>query len=355
MIDSSLLHSWLNCGTLISSEKEKLLIGWGKRTWHANPSTSRQKPSFYFPDYFFSSAFSWFTHEYIEEISIHDLIEVLRSNSKNAMKPRQWRNFCEPLFKDTFLELKQKFESGQLKKAVPFVFEFANSSMTDEDLRLSLSKVLNYSLHNHAFLYGFWEANEGMLGATPEILFRFLDETAVETMACAGTRNILEDPSTLLHDPKELHEHELVVQGIVDSLKCFGIVKTGKVDVLKLSRMAHLVTPISIELKVQASFEMLAKALHPTPAVGAFPKENGHMWLREYQEKVDRKRFGAPAGFIMPASKKACCYVAIRNVQWNSQQLLIGAGCGLVSASRLEKEWAEINLKLQATKEMLGL
>ena len=92
--------------------------------------------------------------------------------------------------------------------------------------------------------------------------------------------------------------------------------------------------------------------MHPTPALGAFPRRPGMEWLKEYQQKIDRRRFGAPVGYAIEDAQ-AKCYVAIRNVQWTKNQMLLAAGCGIVATSQYDAEWAEIKLKLQAIKEML--
>ena len=238
---------------------------------------------------------------------------------------------------------------------MPFVMEKAASAMTAEQLTTSLISVLNYALANPAFLYGFWDKSEGILGAAPELLFRLDENKKLATVACAGTASGNTHPESLLNDPKERREHQLVVQGILESLNPFGRAHLGAITVLKLSRLMHLLTPITIELKAMPSFETIVRALHPTPALGAFPRDRGMMWLKDYQQKIDRRRFGAPAGYLLPHSNQACCYVSIRNLQWSDNGMLLSAGCGIVAESSCDREWGEINLKLHAIKEMLAL
>ncbi|MEI8366579.1 MAG: chorismate-binding protein, partial [Parachlamydiaceae bacterium] len=76
---------------------------------------------------------------------------------------------------------------------------------------------------------------------------------------------------------------------------------------------------------------------------------------QEYRKKIDRKRYGAPVGYVFPKNNETEIYVAIRNVQWNSGTMFIAAGGGIVPASTIEKEWAEVNLKFDAIREMLAL
>ena len=103
------------------------------------------------------------------------------------------------------------------------------------------------------------------------------------------------------------------------------------------------------------AFEEIVQALHPTPALGAHPREVGRYWLLDYQQHFDRLRFGAPVGYTDPSTRISRCFVAIRNVQWQPNRMLIGAGCGIVANSDPETEWNEILLKLKAVKALLNL
>jgi isochorismate synthase EntC len=47
--------------------------------------------------------------------------------------------------------------------------------------------------------------------------------------------------------------------------------------------------------------------------------------------------------------------VAIRGLQWNREAARCGAGCGIVPGSKLERELAELHLKITATRGNLGL
>jgi len=353
--ETNFLNEWIESGTLISSGVGRLLIGWGKRRWLKSPSTDTAIPSFYFPDFFLKAKTPWFVHEHYREISLKELLQGLVREMRMQSKTYKWTNPYQELFEKTFLSLQQKFAAKEIDKAVPFVYEKAQIPMSQEQLMQSLVSVLNYSMVNPVYLYGFWDKQEGVLGATPEVLFKLNEEKTLETMACAGTMSTKGDSSSFLKDPKELHEHQLVVDGMKDSLAGFGKVHVDAIKLLKLSRLVHLVTPITVSIETKPAFESIVKALHPTPAVGTFPRKQGKEWLDEYQKHIDRKRFGAPVGFVFPESKQASCYVSIRNMQWDEKEIRICAGCGLVAASQCAREWAEINLKLQAIKEMLAL
>lgn len=359
MIDTNSIKEWLACGAIINSDNDgNLLLGFGPRRWLERPQNLNQT-LFYFPDFFLQNATPWFEHEFTIQITKQELLKALfalKSSEKSldsvsASTPK-WDAPYQPLFQKTFKDLQQKFKVNELKKAVPFIFETSSISMNPSLLQKTLVNLLSKA-SPLAYIYGFWDNGEGMVGATPELLFHFSQPHVLETMACAGTSSI-SNADALLHSAKELEEHQIVVQGIAEKLSPYGQVHLGDIQVLKLPHLAHLVTPIKVVCDQSPEFEEIVKALHPTPALGAYPNKPGLKWLSAYQEQIDRQRFGAPVGFIGNYEKKGC-YVAIRNVQWDKTGMFLGAGCGLTSSSHCEKEWDEINLKLKAIKEMLAL
>lgn len=353
VLSKDFINDWIRCGTLFSASDGKLIIAWGKRRWLEK--VHDQLPGFYFPDFFLKDTTPWFTHENCREITIAQLLDILSRFPHSNSQKIEWHNPHQNFFNMAFNELQKKFANGELKKAVPFAAETAESRMDQSRLMNSLKAILEYVQQNSAYVYGFWDENEGMLGATPEILFRCNNHGLLETVACAGTKKNTEDENAFLTDPKELNEHNLVVQGITQSLGSYGKVTAGNLQLLKLPHLMHLVTPLSLQLQSQLPFQELVEALHPTPALGAYPKVNGMQWLKDYQQHINRSRFGAPAGYFLPETMQSNCYVAIRNVQWNDGQMHIAAGCGVVEESLCDKEWAEIDLKLNAIKKMLDL
>lgn len=333
------------------------MAGWGARQQLSQPEPQRG-PSFYFPDFFLRDLHPWFVHEHTREFTIEELISLIgNAIPAPSSQKLQWETSGKDIFSETFHHLQLQFQAGILDKAVPYIFETAKSKMDQPLLGHMLLTLLQKAQLHPIHPYGFWDSKEGMVGGTPEALFR-VEKTPscyrLSTVACAGTAPV-ERAQLMLQDPKELHEHELVVKGISQSLNSFGKIIPGKCYVLSLPALAHLVTPITVDMPSNVPFDKIVEAMHPTPALGAFPKIPGIIWLKDYQTKVSRGRFGAPAGYYIPAKEEGGCYVAIRNVQWHGSEMKIGAGCGVVSQSQLEKEWAEIQLKLGSIKGLLQL
>ncbi len=263
--------------------------------------------------------------------------------------PHIWSVQGESCFAKKFDELMEIFKSGLLKKAVPYLFYVSQNPISFKN---SLQNLLQHSLNQPSFIYGFWNECEGILGSTPERFFRLESNGSFRTAAVAGTVST-DQEKVLLRDKKLKNEHDLVIQGIQETLSSFGRVSIGQTELLSLSHLSHLHTPIEAKIDKSVNLENLIKALHPTPALGAFPKDRGFKWLRNLNQLLPRGRYGAPAG--IKERDFFTSYVAIRNVQWNAQGSKIGVGCGVLNTSDFKKEREELSLKYKAICSMLNL
>lgn len=333
---------------------DKFLVGFGKRSYH-NSYNKNFNVSFYFPDYFLTTQHPWFTHEYSLIVSRQELLDLIAPYLPSGSPALHWQNRQKEIFVETFAELQALFAAGSLKKAVPFVFTKAEALMTQSLLVWSIWNLLKQTEGQKLFVYGCWDehSGSGILGGTPESLFH-LTKGHLSTMACAGTQLATLPPEKLLEDFKERAEHQWVVDGIRESLELFSEVNVGDLEVRPFKSLSHLVTPITVKLQESAEFADIVTALHPTPALGAYPRKEGLCWLAEYQKKIDRKRFGAPVGYVLPDGSSGCL-VGIRNVQWDQDGMAIGAGCGVVQSSRGDMEWNEIETKIKAIRTLLCL
>lgn len=96
--------------------------------------------------------------------------------------------------------------------------------------------------------------------------------------------------------------------------------------------------------------QTLSKLLSPSAALGGYPKLEAKNFLlksryhnffpNRFFGSVIGTDFGGPSGLVM-----------IRNLQWRRKEFFIESGVGIVAASELEKELAEISLKRKVVKE----
>jgi menaquinone-specific isochorismate synthase len=354
------------------SSTEEVWIGWGEPIRTAQPLAGAL--SIFAPDFFLETDRPWFCFKEFQNTTRADLLDHLHQwlNTHAPLpcsaytKPEvSWRGPDFDSFQNAFLELKNHFQMGHLRKAVPVVFDSVSWHCNELTRAALLSELLRNTQGIPCYLYGLWERDEGVLGATPELLFQrsTKDVCLIETMALAGTRLKGSSCLPLLDDPKELEEHQLVIEGIRSALGPFGKVMAGQTTELVLPHLSHLFTPIQVFCdRDDLAWNEIVGAIHPTPALGAFPKGFGMRWLKtlDLQEPSGRRfRFGAPFGIDWPTEvgrrNRSICVVSIRNIQWKNNQARVGAGCGVVPASDLHKEWQELHGKIRSVKKLLGL
>jgi menaquinone-specific isochorismate synthase len=364
---ASLGASWLQSGAILGISNGRVLLGAGKVQRSSRPDfLAGNQASFYAPDFFLTHEKPWLNFETTFEVSTLELLQHLTElNLSSSVEPLHWPAPPKDRFERAFDHLQNEIRKGILEKGVPFTFERANASMTPPRLLASLKAMLTYALERPVMPYGFWETGvhgaEGILGCTPELLFR-RDGKTIRTMAMAGTRRHDEQGRLpLLDDPKERREHQLVINSIASELQPFGEVIVEMTEVAVLPQLSHLKTLIELHPeKSDVSFDELIRSLHPTPALGAFPREAGWKWLQllESQNDLQRGRYGAPFGAVWKDAQgqdQGLAVVAIRNVQWQDERILLCAGCGVIAESEFEREWQEVNGKIRAVKGILAL
>ncbi len=200
-------------------------------------------------------------------------------------------------------------------------------------------------------------ALDGFIGASPELLCRRRG-AVVSCEPLAGTVARSGDPEAdrrladaLFASPKERHEHGLVVDAITAELARHEIeVRVPEVpQLLELRNVAHLATPISgtiANLANAPSALELACALHPTPAVGGFPKAPALDYLAKH-EGLERARYAGPVGYL-DSNGDGEFWIGIRSAEVAGNRARLMAGVGIVEGSDPAAELAETQLKLQA-------
>lgn len=348
------LNEFLASGAIMGLPNHRLLIGWGNPCCLSTAAVDESAPAFFFSDFFLRSPSCWFQYPHSAEISRDEFQELLPPFEPAS--PCEWSSDPEK-FRHAYEELMIEIENGVLHKAVPYIFTRSSSLMDTARLQNSLLSCLAAPNQQAGSVYGMWSGSSGILGVTPELLFTHSSRHPqwVQTMALAGTCPLDRSLDDFLKSEKELVEHQLVVEGICETLAELGNVEVGSLQLLRLPKLSHLLTPIDIVLNRPFHFETLVKSLHPTPALGAFPRSAGKQWLENFDRHSPRSFYGAPVGYQTPSSGLSGCYVGIRNVQWDPLGMRIGAGCGVIKQSQLEQEWQEIQLKIKSIRGLLSL
>ncbi|MGZ3722597.1 MAG: chorismate-binding protein [Bdellovibrionales bacterium] len=302
--------------------------------WAVAPTVGQT--SFFAPDFALSSAQPWLVgRETSLTLSGQPLPNVKYKAEPSAAQ-----------FALMHEEILARIGGGEFAKVVPIVceeLEFASP------LRAAMfAKSMNVT--DLRYSYGFEYAGEGMCGVTPELLFA-VKNGILKTMALAGT-GAAGGPS-LLKDKKEMHEHNLVIEHISAELTRWGTPEVGDTIERSYGALKHLYTPLQVRLKQRPEFMELVVRLHPTAALGGWPRKPAVEWLEKQDFHEGRGRFGAPFGYVR--GQEMFCVVAIRCLQWWGTRAILSAGCGVVEGSQSLREWNELQLKRRSICTSLGL
>ncbi len=362
VLDSSRLSTFFQSGGFLRRQDGDCLLWLGLRPFRRTPE-HHEDPLFSICYNEFFDSQTRFLQASQEPISLssHELAEALEfflnsSPSEPVLKKADFRLSTFADFEKTVQILLGKIQRGEIEKAVPVVFSRSEKKPTAVDIAQWISHLLQTPPTVHAF--GFWHEGIGILGATPETLFH-KKNAHLSTMALAGTmpRSEIGIRLSLLKDPKEMHEHQLVVQDLERQLGKLGTVQKTLPQILELPTLLHLQSLLEVETS-EHSIGRLIQLLHPTPALGVSPRAYGFHWLQSLNDQQGRRIFGAPVAFSLPSEKtgaETLCLVAIRNMQWDENGSRMGAGCGIVKESLPEREWQEVQHKLSSIQLMLGL
>jgi menaquinone-specific isochorismate synthase len=215
-------------------------------------------------------------------------------------------------------------------------------------------QVLDRLLEQRQRSFGFCfqlDDETAFLGATPELLYQ-RQSRYVQSEAVAGTRprGISAESDTalgeeLLRSEKDLREHRFVmdtIRAMYDKL-CHAVHGDREVSLLKLNQCQHLFYRIEGILTDSVTDASMLATLNPTPAVGGFPTEAALRRIAEW-EPFDRGWYAGPVGWI--GNNAAQFAVGIRSGLIQGAMLRLYAGAGIVAGSDDEREWAELENKM---------
>ncbi len=199
------------------------------------------------------------------------------------------------------------------------------------------------------------------VGASPELLVDRQGDV-VRSMPMAGSVPRAASPaedraraSGLLHSGKDLREHRLVIESVLDVLApyCRELDAPSTPELASTATMWHLATPVTGRLRGETSSLELALALHPTPAVCGTPCEAARDAICSL-EPFDRGLFAGAVGWC-DGRGDGRWMVAIRCADICGRQARLYAGAGIVAGSNPAAEAAETGAKFGALLRALGV
>ena len=191
-------------------------------------------------------------------------------------------------------------------------------------------------------------------GASPELLVRrSADRAFSQPMAGSVARGATDAEDERLarqleDSAKDAVEHRIVSEFVVDALRPFAMSVTARPpEVVRFTNIQHLATSVTAELhQPPADALQLAAALHPTPAVGGWPRDAANALIDDL-EGMERGWYAGAVGWIDGRGDGEFAVALRCGLLWEDGARLY-AGVGVMPDSDPARELEETELKFKA-------
>lgn len=268
----------------------------------------------------------------------------------DARAPAEWRGLVAAAVRE--------IRGGAMEKVV-LAREVRAHAIDDAALDVGALLHSLRATHPDCFVFGCWRDGDAFVGASPERLVQLrAGEVRASTLAGSVRRGTTPDDDAalaarLLASEKDRGEHEVVRRALCAALDdlCDDVSAPHEPSLLTLANVHHLHTPVRATLRPGGSLLALVARIHPTPAVGGEPRNAALRFIREH-ERLDRGWYAAPIGWVQRDRGEFA--VALRSALVTSRAASLFAGCGIVTDSDPDREYAESLLKLRPIKHALA-
>ena len=267
----------------------------------------------------------------------------------------------ETVFKTEVRDIQKAIADGDLQKAVAARSLTVSQSLSADRIWQGFESL--HQAYPEAFVFLIIHPQWGCwMGASPETLLH-CDRGEAKVMSLAGTLTQSQDGWT----EKEALEQSVTSKYIAEVLAAQGVIhaKETQVGEVQMGHIKHLMSEWHFHLPqaqklingdlssapglVTGVWSMIQQ-LHPTPAVGGYPKEAALKWLAEYED-LDRQLYTGFVGLMGQGS--AALYVTLRCAQLFQRGYVLYAGCGVNAGSDPEVELQETSAKMQVLGQYL--
>jgi isochorismate synthase len=243
----------------------------------------------------------------------------------------------QEIYEETFEKFMTEISAGNIKKMI--LSKVKQGS--DEKIDIGESFFLLCENYPSAAVNLFFIPGVGLwMGASPELLLR-AEVSRIETMSLAGTL-----PEGLSGFTSKEREEQKIVTDYITSVfaKIDSKPVVEKQETVMAGNVKHLCNHFELKIKYdQKIVNQLVKDLHPTPAVGGFPKKESIDFISK-TEKHNREFYAGYFGFVEPGTKTEL-YVNIRCMKIVGHIPYIFTGGGITKESNGLAEWNETEMK----------
>lgn len=282
-------------------------------------------------------------------------LEPCKSISSKPLLISRVDSPSKPLWIKQVQEVIRQIGSSDLKKVV-----LARNTRLVFQERVDPTYLFRLLAHQKSTFRFYHQVHQGcvFLGASPELFYRKIGDR-LETEAVAGTIGRSGETARdqdlaqeLLNSSKDQSEHHFVVESIQKALApfCSQIDNENQFEVIKLPTVQHLRKRFEVKLKPFIRERDLITSMNPTAAVGGVPKVSAIEWIDE-TESFSRGWYSGIIGWLSRNNSEFA--VAIRSALIQDNIVDVKAGAGVVGESDAEKEWCEIESKIDQFIQIL--
>ena len=296
-------------------------------------------------------------------LELRQLCGLLREGERKREPGGRLLGKVEPLFeKEDYCRMVEKAKE-YIREGDIFQIVLSNRlSAPFEGSLLNAYRILR-TTNPSPYMFYFCGTDVELAGASPETLVK-LEDGVLHTFPLAGTRprgkTEEEDKALeqeLLHDEKELAEHNLLVdlgRNDLGRVSRFGTVRVEKFhSVERYSHVMHIGSTVRGELREGLDALDAVEAVLPAGTLSGAPKIRACQLIGEL-ENNKRGIYGGAIGYIDFSGNMDTC-IAIRIAYKKNGKAFIRSGAGIVADSVPEKEYEECINKAQAVVSALRL
>jgi isochorismate synthase len=230
-----------------------------------------------------------------------------------------------------------------------------------------------FNSYKNAMVYCWFHPKVGLwVGATPELLFKVVGQQ-LTTISLAGTQ-ALSNHQDVSWTTKEIEEQQIVTDYIVDQITPYtNQLQISEVETVRAGNLLHLKSRIKSVINKDADLKSVINALHPTPAVCGFPKNQakefilkhehyqrdfytgflGELNLKQSKTRNNNRRNVENNAYAV-VKTNSNFYVNLRCAQIKDDKVLIYVGGGITKDSNAQKEWEETINKTKTIVKVLN-
>jgi anthranilate synthase component 1 len=292
---------------------------------------------------------------------LDQMAELLRKGTPQQPAPGKLLTTLKPLFnKEEYCAMVEKAKHYIREGDI---FQVVLSNRLEGEYQGSLMDVYRVlrTTNPSPYLFYFSSNDVEIAGASPETLVK-LEDGVLHTFPLAGTRPRGKTPEEddaleqgLLEDPKELAEHNMLVdlgRNDIGKIAQFGTVQVERYhEVLKYSHVMHIGSTVGGKIRPDKDGVDAVDAVLPAGTLSGAPKFRACQIIHEL-EGNKRGIYGGAIGYLDFTGNLDTC-IAIRLAFKKNGKVFVRSGAGIVADSVPETEYQECINKAMAVVRAL--